>query len=214
MCVNTKRSYLIALDDCFWDFVQCTEFEDRRCCDDRYYSCCQWIMQGMAMSSNFVEPPASTSTTTTTTTTTPKPYQHADSLSKKTLVISKGRLLMTFSCSPVGCIWQFNSCVQARFRGGDESVCYLRYDDCKMIVMGMMPMQQDQEFANELPSPINMMNGKFFTHFTIYYLGLHKYIALFLGISGVATTQKPRPLPAETSQTKPRPRITLSKFLI
>lgn len=51
----------------------------------------------------------------------------------------------TFSSSiAVGCIWQFNCCIQEKVDlGMSENVCYKTFNRCKMIVMGMMPMDED-----------------------------------------------------------------------
>lgn len=38
----------------------------------------------------------------------------------------------------VGCIWQFNGCVE--HLPVPEPECFERFEDCKMIVMGMMPV--------------------------------------------------------------------------
>ena len=41
----------------------------------------------------------------------------------------------------VGCIWQFNCCIQDKVNVGEtESICYTDFNQCKMVVMGMMPM--------------------------------------------------------------------------
>jgi len=48
----------------------------------------------------------------------------------------------------VGCIWQFNGCVEER---SDEGVCYERFDECKMIIMGMQPQQVQQPIAQRSP---------------------------------------------------------------
>ena len=49
----------------------------------------------------------------------------------------------------VGCIWQFNCCIQEKAElGMSENVCYKTFNRCKMVVMGMMPMDDDDEGEN------------------------------------------------------------------
>ena len=46
----------------------------------------------------------------------------------------------------VGCIWEFNCCVQEKSDLGlPENVCYKTFNRCKMVVMGMMPMDDEEE---------------------------------------------------------------------
>jgi len=128
------------LNDCFWDFAQCTHKAPVVCCQDRFDGCCLDIMGQSDSSSNAQLPSTQTTTettTTTTTTTTTRAYEHADTL--------------------IGCVWQFNGCVQTNFRGqSDEEICYERFDECKMIVMGM-PMPNSDNSVDELPAPFMNM---------------------------------------------------------
>ena len=37
----------------------------------------------------------------------------------------------------IGCVWQFNNCIEEKYRcRHSEDICYQRFDDCKMLVMG------------------------------------------------------------------------------
>ena len=37
----------------------------------------------------------------------------------------------------IGCVWQFNNCIEEKYKcRHSEDICYQRFDDCKMLVMG------------------------------------------------------------------------------
>ena len=37
----------------------------------------------------------------------------------------------------IGCVWQFNNCIEEKYQcRHSEDICYQRFDDCKMLVMG------------------------------------------------------------------------------
>jgi len=68
-------------------------------------------------------------------------YKHANTLSKfnqiPRLAIDNKSVTFLFS---VGCIWQFNGCVQQKANLQEpDTICYSTFDECKMIIMGMIP---------------------------------------------------------------------------
>ena len=118
-------------DDCFWDFAQCSQQEDLYCCQTRFDQCCIQIMTMPAL-----EIPSSTTTTTTTTSTT-------TTTTRATICTSP-----TAPLTLIKCVWQFNCCVQSHYEQRmDDAACFRRFDDCKMIVMGMVPV------SPEIPRP-------------------------------------------------------------
>lgn len=114
------------VDDCFWDFAQCSHNDPLHCCQERFKNCCMYITNSL--------PPPPLETTTTTTTTVPPTTTQPPTL--------------------IGCVWRFNGCVQDKYNRGqsDESICHQRFDDCKMIVMGNMMAMMDNS-VDELPMP-------------------------------------------------------------
>jgi len=122
------------LNDCFWDFSQCTHKSDLPCCQNRFDKCCLHIMPPPTPIPQ--DPPPTRPPTKKSTTMAPcqnRVRQHAGNL--------------------IGCVWQFNNCIEEKYKcRHSEDICYQRFDDCKMLVMGMMPMS-DQNFVNELPAP-------------------------------------------------------------
>eukprot|EP00095_Tigriopus_kingsejongensis_P009266 maker-scaffold361_size196684-snap-gene-0.22 protein:Tk09266 transcript:maker-scaffold361_size196684-snap-gene-0.22-mRNA-1 annotation:"conserved hypothetical protein" len=125
------------VSDCVWDFFGCRKdpaylqggpLRSAQCCDQRFDNCCRFIMDPQAYLDSlpqsdtqaYPQQPPPETTTTTTTTTTEKPYYHSDSL--------------------IGCVWQFNGCVEGKLKAGiSEAICYERFEECKMILMGMIP---------------------------------------------------------------------------
>ena len=52
----------------------------------------------------------------------------------------------------IGCVWQFNNCIEEKYRcRHSEDICYQRFDDCKMLVMGKIrdTRIKSQEISNE-----------------------------------------------------------------
>lgn len=120
-----------SINDCFWDFAQCSQQEDLYCCQTRFDQCCIQIMTMPAL-----EIPSSTTTTTTTTSTT-------TTTTRATICTSP-----TAPLTLIKCVWQFNCCVQSHYEQRmDDAACFRRFDDCKMIVMGMVPV------SPEIPRP-------------------------------------------------------------
>eukprot|EP00094_Tigriopus_californicus_P002783 TCALIF_02685-PA protein Name:"Protein of unknown function" AED:0.07 eAED:0.07 QI:293/0.87/0.66/1/0.62/0.44/9/0/790 len=120
--------------DCVWDFFACrksapsSSLRQAECCDLRFDNCCQYIMDPEAYMDSLPQPsndpvypgppPRPPTPEPETTTTTEKPYIYADTM--------------------IGCIWQFNGCIASQVREGQpENICYQRFDECKMLMMGI-----------------------------------------------------------------------------
>ena len=105
-------------DDCFWDFSQCTHKSDLPCCQNRFDKCCLHIMPPPTPTPQ--DPPPTRPPTKKSTTMAPcqnRVRQHAGNL--------------------IGCVWQFNNCIEEKYKcRHSEDICYQRFDDCKMLVMG------------------------------------------------------------------------------
>ena len=83
-----------------------------------------------------LEIPSSTTTTTTTTSTT--------TTTTRTTICTSPTAPLTL----IKCVWQFNCCVQSHYEHRmDDTTCFHRFDECKMIVMGMVPV------SLEIPRP-------------------------------------------------------------
>ncbi|XP_059083756.1 mucin-2-like isoform X2 [Tigriopus californicus] len=135
-CFRTKKNSKNknTLTDCVWDFFACrksapsSSLRQAECCDLRFDNCCQYIMDPEAYMDSLPQPsndpvypgppPRPPTPEPETTTTTEKPYIYADTM--------------------IGCIWQFNGCIASQVREGQpENICYQRFDECKMLMMGI-----------------------------------------------------------------------------
>jgi len=142
------------INDCFWDFVGCkrqnsigstTVFRkgrmvsrinkngrDPSCCQTRYHQCCDHVNGTPVLNNPVTTPRPQTTRPTPVTPATPR------SVCPKTT-----------PSNLIGCIWQFNCCIQEKSDlGKSEKVCYKTFNRCKMIVMGMMPMDDDDDENN------------------------------------------------------------------
>jgi len=138
------------INDCFWDFVACkrensigssTIFRkgrminrrnqngrDQSCCQNRYHKCCEHV-------TGWTDQKDPTPTVPTTPRPTPTRPVTPRSICPKTT-----------PSNLIGCIWEFNCCVQEKSDLGlPENVCYKTFNRCKMVVMGMMPMDDEEE---------------------------------------------------------------------
>ena len=52
----------------------------------------------------------------------------------------------------VGCVWQFNTCVQKRYRQCDETLCYHCFDECCKYMMGTTNAMMENS-VDEIPVP-------------------------------------------------------------
>ena len=50
----------------------------------------------------------------------------------------------------VGCIWQFNGCVEHKWV--EEEKCHERFDECSMIAMGMSPDMTQETSQASMPA--------------------------------------------------------------
>lgn len=118
------------LNDCFWDFARCTDQNEVVCCQNRFDMCCKYIMNSPTNEILFTT--SKPTRRPITSTTTQNPCRHGNSL--------------------IQCVWRFNGCVQEKVkRKSNEATCYECFDQCKMIVMGMMPMMDNS--VDEIPVP-------------------------------------------------------------
>jgi len=126
------------LNDCIWDFNQCTHKTSLSCCQKRFDMCCE-------MMTTTTTPPPRTTTPSTTTppmeTTTPcRDTDRCQGPPPKTLPM---------------CVWKFNDCIQNKYNCKfSEDPCYKCFDECckSLGMTGMKPML-DNNFVNELPAP-------------------------------------------------------------
>lgn len=123
---NGKPATTIA--DCIWDSFSCqgpnpnaVTREQATCCAQRFDNCCMYVMNPETFSDSLSDPQMLEESTTPGPPPPPeKPYEHANTL--------------------IGCIWQFNNCVQEKYNQGQpDTICQERVEECKMIVMGMIP---------------------------------------------------------------------------
>ena len=54
-----------------------------------------------------------------------------------TMAPCKNRIPPQHAGNLIGCVWQFNNCIEEKYKcRHSEDICYQRFDDCKMLVMG------------------------------------------------------------------------------
>jgi len=132
------------LNDCVWDFNQCTHHTTLNCCQKRFDLCCE------SMTTTTTPPPRTTTQTTTTPwmeTTTCKNTDRCQGPPARNLP---------------GCVWQFNDCIQNKFNCKfSEDPCYKCFDECckSLGMTGMKPMI-DNNFVTELPAPFMSVESK------------------------------------------------------
>ena len=80
----------------------------------------------------------------TTTTITPTTTTSTTTTTTRTTICTSPTAPLTL----IKCVWQFNCCVQSHYEHRmDDTTCFHRFDECKMIVMGMVPV------SLEIPRP-------------------------------------------------------------
>jgi len=124
-----------SLSDCIWDFTQCSNINaadpDKDCCQKRFDECCE------NMTTTWTPEPW-----TTTTWKPPPPPPH-----------DCPQHCPRFANTLIGCVWQFNTCVQKSYSWKcPENSCYHCFDECCKYMMGTTNTMMENS-VDEIPVP-------------------------------------------------------------